>query len=161
MEMDVVPQPEAGALGVLGKLEMVGKCKMIVELLLVVLDQRVLHDIQEIVAGCAAIVLQRIEPARGNIGVPRESHAAAGGEVPRRPGAADKRCRVRRRAERRRPQQCTPRKLLTSHCVIPRTDAGWAFLDRAPRPAAYPRCESFAPNVSQLCNSVLSFRGAG
>jgi hypothetical protein len=73
--MDVITEPERSALGVLGKLETLGKCQVIVELLAIVFDQRILHDIQEVIAGRAAVVLHRVEPARRDVGVPSENHA--------------------------------------------------------------------------------------
>jgi hypothetical protein len=74
--MDVITEPERSALGVLGKLETLGKRQVIVELLAIVFDQRILHDIQEVIAGRAAVVLHRVEPARRDVGVPAENHAA-------------------------------------------------------------------------------------
>ena len=57
MEMEVGAQPECRALGVLGKLEMLGERQVVVELLLVVLDQRVVQHIDEIVRRRAAVML--------------------------------------------------------------------------------------------------------
>ncbi len=75
VKFDVRTQSEGRASGVFGKVEAVGERKMIEFPVAEVLDQRVMHDIEKIVRCSAAVVLQRVEPARSDICVPREHHA--------------------------------------------------------------------------------------
>ena len=43
VEMNILAEPEGGALGVLGEIELVGQRQMVVEFILVVLDQCVMQ----------------------------------------------------------------------------------------------------------------------
>src|SRR6266436_1622892 len=55
---------------------------MVVELLAKVLDQGIVHHIEEIVRRRPTVMLLRVEPAGRDVGVPGEHHAAAGGFFP-------------------------------------------------------------------------------
>ena len=86
MKLEPRAEPEYGALRVFGELEMLGERQVIELFVIKVLDQRVLHDVEEIVGRGAADMLLRVEPARRDVGVPGEGHAAGSGR-PRRRGA--------------------------------------------------------------------------
>jgi len=90
MELDALPQPEHGAARIFGKLELIGQREMVVELRLVVLDQRVVHDVEEIVRRRGPLVLQRVEPARRDVSVPGKGHRPRGGDAPCGEGAPRK-----------------------------------------------------------------------
>jgi hypothetical protein len=96
MELGSRPQPERGALGILGKLEMLGECGMFVALVAEILDQAVMQRHQEIVRARSAVVLLGIQPARRDVGVPGKDYFAGrhGGFRPRRTlGRRDRRQR--------------------------------------------------------------------
>ena len=76
VELGARPQPEGRALGVLGKLEVFGQRRMVVARLAEVLDQRVVQRHEEIVRARRAVMLLRVEPARGDVGVPGQRHLA-------------------------------------------------------------------------------------
>ena len=97
VEFDPRPQSKGRALGVFGKLEPVGECRMVVADLAEVFDQGVMQRHQEIIAARRAVMLLRIEPARGDIAVPRQYHLTLGSNRFRRVGLAHKRGRQRRR----------------------------------------------------------------
>ena len=109
MKLDSGPQLESGALGVLGKIKALGQGRVVVPHLTEVFDQRVLQGENEIIGAGGAVMLLRVEPARGDVGVPGEHHLAARGHTAGRAGAADERHRQRRRGQRRIPQDRAPR----------------------------------------------------
>src|SRR6516165_7435542 len=94
---------EGTALGVLGKIETLGQCRMVVSLLAKVFDQAVVQCHQEIVRGRRAVVLLRIEPAGGDIGVPSQ-HYLPFGYYGCSPDPADEGRSERSRRDRRCPQ---------------------------------------------------------
>src|SRR5262249_45637171 len=63
-------QPQCRTPGVLGKLEALGQCSMIIKLIPEVLDQTIVQRHQEIVGAGCTVVLLRIEPARRDVGMP-------------------------------------------------------------------------------------------
>jgi hypothetical protein len=75
-------QTECRALRVFGELEALGQRQMVVELLAKVLDQGIVHHIEEIVRRRSTVMPLRVEPTRRDVGVPREHQAAAGGSFP-------------------------------------------------------------------------------
>jgi hypothetical protein len=80
VELDPRPQLESRALGVFGEIAALGECRVIVSDLAEVFDQGVLEGHDEIVQARRAIVLLRVELARGDVGVPGEHHAAFGND---------------------------------------------------------------------------------
>ena len=129
VKLDPPTQLEGGALGVFGKLKMLSKRQVIVQLLAKVLDQRILQHVEEIVSRGTAIVLLRVEPARRNVGVPGQHHFAACGPVPGRPGATHER-RGQRGRRHRRPQHAASAELRVIHDFLPyrcREACGWAL----------------------------------
>ena len=80
MELEPGPQPKGGAFGVLGHRKALGQRRMVVTHLAEVFDQRVVQRHDEIVRTGGTVVLLRVEPARGNIGVPRQYHLAFGND---------------------------------------------------------------------------------
>jgi len=89
---------------------------MVVELIAKVLDQGIVHHIEEIVRRRPTIMLLRVEPTRRDIGVPGEHHAAAGGFFPESAFNAAKwghsgRCPCS--------QQCAPRQYCLRRSLLP------------------------------------------
>ena len=98
MELDPRPQPEGRALGVLGKFEALGQRRVVEQLLPEVLDQPIMQRKEEIVGRGRPVMLLRVEPTRGDVGVPGKRHAALGLDLA---GTAGRRLREdRERAER-------------------------------------------------------------
>jgi hypothetical protein len=76
VELEPGAQPERRALGVLGEFEVLGQRQVVVFFIAQVLDQPVVDREQEIVRAGSAVMLLRIKPSRGNVGVPRQRHLA-------------------------------------------------------------------------------------
>jgi hypothetical protein len=91
---------------------------VIIELVAEILDQRVVHHVEEIVRGSPAVVLQRIEPTRRNIGVPGQHHAAARKNLHGGAGASHERGGKRSRRDRRL-QHSSPAQPSLFHIFLP------------------------------------------
>src|SRR5215471_6301437 len=70
VELRPLTQPERRTLRVLGELVAFGQRGMVVELIAEVLDQAIVECCQEVVGTGGSVVLQRIEPAYRDVGVP-------------------------------------------------------------------------------------------
>jgi hypothetical protein len=88
MEFEARPKPKRCALGVLGKFEMLGQRQVVVKLLAEVFDQPILHHAKEIIRRRSSVMLQRVEPTRRDVGVPRQHHASARNFGPSRVSAS-------------------------------------------------------------------------
>jgi len=148
---------------------------MVVFLVAKVFDQRILQHVEEIVSRGAAVVLQRVEPPRRDVGVPRQRHTAARNDL--RGGVCTSHERGRKRSGRdRRPQHGSPTQCRLLHGFLHYAaeepgqwrDDSVANLPGHGAPAApLPpssqtlSCESLAPNVSQPCIFVLAILRIG
>ncbi len=119
MELDARPQPESGALGVLGELVFVGEREVVVSHLAEIFDQCIVQREGEIVRTRRAVVLLRVDPASGDVGVPGQGHLSPGRDVRLGPQAANKRRGQRCRRQRRRTQDRPTGKRQMAHSVLP------------------------------------------
>jgi hypothetical protein len=89
---------------------------MVLELIAKVLDQGIVHHIEEIVRRRPTLMLLRVEPKRRAVGVSREHHADAGGFFP---GCAFNAAKWGN--SRRCPcsQQCAPRQYRLRRSLLP------------------------------------------
>src|SRR6516164_5369896 len=100
VEFGALAKLEGAALGVLGEIETLGECRMVVFLLAKFFYQAVMQCHQEIVRGRGAVMLLRLEPAGGDIGVPSQ-HYLPFGYYGCSPGSADEGHSERSRRDRR------------------------------------------------------------
>src|SRR4029077_14950911 len=149
VELDVRPQPEGSALSVLGKLKALGERRVVVTNFAEVFDQRVMQCHQEIVPARRAVVLLRVKPARGDVGMPSQYHLALGNDCRSCAGATYKRCRESRRRQRCCPQHGAPCQRRLLHCFLPTNGYGWGIASLAPcTPAAWrPRPSCIRPRA--------------
>src|SRR6516225_8582182 len=103
VEFGALAKLEGAALGVLGAIETLGQCRMVVFLLAKVFYQAVMQCHQVIVRGRGAVMLLRIEPTSGDVGVPRQHYLRFGNDS-RRAGSADEGLSERSRRDRHCPQ---------------------------------------------------------
>jgi hypothetical protein len=118
VKLETRAEPEGCTLGVLGEIEVLGERQVIKLPVVKVLDQCVVHRVEKIVRRGTAVMLQRVEPARRNVGVPAQHHAAA--RAPLRGGVSTAHERRRKRGRRDRSRQhCSPAQSRPVHLSLP------------------------------------------